>query len=80
VDRRWRASRSRASARSCITRPNHGSPASRRTTAIREPPALLGRCQISVLVRRRWARLAVDEPLGRNHRRGRAGATNGGGG
>jgi hypothetical protein len=63
ADRRWRASRHRASARSCITRPNHGSPACRRTTAIRDPPPLLGRCQISVLVRRRWARLSSRLPI-----------------
>ena len=44
-----------------------------------ESPAYQAVARISVLVRRRWAGLAVDELPGGNHRRERAGATPGGG-
>jgi hypothetical protein len=69
-----------ASARSNTARPYHAR-ASLSSNASNPRGRRL--CQavtrISVLVRRHWASLAVDELPGGNHRRGRAGATSGNG-
>ena len=81
TDRRWRELRAASSAARSNTTNLLTTTICRERQKSVEVAALsaVAKISLSVLVRRLWACLVVDELPGGNHRRGRAGATPGGG-